>query len=97
MRVRATLRPVPVLKLRVVDREGDVFLRPYAGAHLTEPFTFKMRLCPCPRCKEREAAEGAEGAEGAARYHDAACQAADWPRHRRGAGPVRARAPADGA
>jgi hypothetical protein len=83
--VLAALRPVPVLKLRAVDREGDVFLRPYAGAHLTEPFLFKMRLCPCPRCNLRE---GAENGEGAARYHDAACQAADWPRHKRGAGPA---------
>lgn len=78
--VRATLRPVPVLKLSAVEREGEVRLRPYAGAHLPEPFTSKMRLCPCPRCEKLERSARA-------RYHDVHCQSADWPRHKRGAEP----------
>ena len=85
--VLAVLRPVPVLKLGAVEREGEVVLRPYAGAHLPEPFTFKMRLCPCPHC-EKKLERSAR-----ARYHDVACQSADWPRHKRGAGPIRPRAP----
>ena len=76
--VLAVLRPVPVLKLRAVEREGEAVLRPYAGAELPEPFTFKMLACPCARCEKLE-----RGAR--ARYHDVACQAADWPRHKRGA------------
>ena len=79
--VLAVLRPVPVLQLGAVEREGEVGVRPFAGAELPEPFTFKMRACPCPRCEKLERGAGA-------RYHDAACQAADWPRHKRGAGPA---------
>ena len=86
--VLAVLRPVPVLKLGAVEREGDVVLRPFADPLRPEPFAFKMRLCPCPRC-EQQLERGAR-----ARYHDVACQSADWPRHKRGAGPIRPRAPA---
>ena len=88
--VLAVLRPVPVLKLGAVEREGEVVVRPFADPlhrQLPEPFTFKMRGCPCARCEKLE-----RGAR--ARYHDVACQAADWPRHKRGAGPIRPRAPA---
>ena len=71
-----------------VEREGDVVLRPFADPLRPEPFTFKMRACPCPRC-EKKLEHGAR-----ARYHDVACQSVDWPRHKRGAGPIRPRAPA---